>query len=614
MLRLPVSVRWNSPAKGTNRVDVVKGGWRAELKDRHSRPVHLRALSEAPRGINLFAMDVPERLHAAAEQRLRRRNTRILIRYGIVVVAVVVLEAALFQAIMRNVEGQQHDWLTGLYWTLSTMTTLGLGDIVFTSLTGRIFTVAVLLSGIVLVFVVFPFAFIRFFYAPWLGARRVPSRVAGHVIITAYDNVAPGMIEKLEARKVPYFVIEPDPFQASRLHEDGISVFTGDVDSRLTYERLRANHARLVLANCEDTTNTNIILTVREVARDVCVVALANSEASIDILEFSGATHVFTLRQRLGEQLAQRLNAGRIQTHVIGTFRDLVIAEFPLHNTPFAGRPVREVGFREALGVNVIGVIEHTKFRPVGPETVFSDHSVPVVVGTREQMQELDELLLIYEASSKPVVVVGGGLVGRAATRMLKQSGVTVHMVEKDSDEAPIIGTLPDRLVLGDAAEREVLMEAGLAEAPGVIISTNDDAMNIYLTLYCRRLAPDIRIVSRITHERNLEAIQRAGADLALSHTSLGVGLVFSALRGGGELVTLGEKVELHELPLPARLSGVTLKDAGIATRTGLNVIAIQSRDGLVPNPDPNAPLESDDFLFVIGNQEQVEAFTKTFG
>ena len=46
--------------------------------------------------------------------------------------------------------------------------------------------------------------------------------------------------------------------------------------------------------------------------------------------------------------------------------------------------------------------------------------------------------------------------------------------------------------------------------------------MNIYLAVYCRRLKPDLRIVSRITHERNVEAIHRAGADFVLSYTSLG--------------------------------------------------------------------------------------------
>ena len=53
------------------------------------------------------------------------------------------------------------------------------------------------------------------------------------------------------------------------------------------------------------------------------------------------------------------------------------------------------------------------------------------------------------------------------------------------------------------------------------MLTTNDDAVNVYLAVYCRRLRPSLHIVTRITHERNLEAIYRAGADsVACASTS----------------------------------------------------------------------------------------------
>ena len=51
------------------------------------------------------------------------------------------------------------------------MTTLGFGDITFTSDIGRLFSIVVLLSGVVFLLVMLPFLFIRLFYAPWLEAR-----------------------------------------------------------------------------------------------------------------------------------------------------------------------------------------------------------------------------------------------------------------------------------------------------------------------------------------------------------------------------------------------------------------------------------------------------------
>ena len=49
-----------------------------------------------------------------------------------------VVYSVLFHVIME-MEGQRHSWLTGLYWTLTVMSTLGFGDITFTTDLGRLF-------------------------------------------------------------------------------------------------------------------------------------------------------------------------------------------------------------------------------------------------------------------------------------------------------------------------------------------------------------------------------------------------------------------------------------------------------------------------------------------
>ena len=126
----------------------------------------------------------------------------------------------LFHVIKLNVEHEQHSWVTGLYWTLVVMTTLGFGDITFTSDIGRVFSIVVLLSGVVFLLVMLPFLFIRLFYAPWLEARvrlraprEVPADMHGHVIIAEYDAIADGLIERLAAEEIPYVVLEPDPVE-----------------------------------------------------------------------------------------------------------------------------------------------------------------------------------------------------------------------------------------------------------------------------------------------------------------------------------------------------------------------------------------------------------------
>jgi Trk K+ transport system NAD-binding subunit len=61
-------------------------------------------------------------------------------------------------------------------------------------------------------------------------------------------------------------------------------------------------------------------------------------------------------------------------------------------------------------------------------------------------------------------------------------------MVERNAALERKLAGIPDRLVLGNAADREVLIRAGIRKAPSVVLTTHDDATNVYLTLYCRRL------------------------------------------------------------------------------------------------------------------------------
>ncbi|HDR16519.1 MAG TPA: hypothetical protein ENN79_13765 [Desulfobacteraceae bacterium] len=552
-------------------------------------------------------------------QQKARSNLKALLKYLVFLTVIIFIYASVFHWIMGSVEAQEHSFVTGIYWTLTVMSTLGFGDITFHSDVGRAFSILVLMSGIVLLLIVLPFTFIRYFYAPWLEAqlrakapREVPEDVSGHVIICRYETVAQSFIKKLKVLDIPYYVIEPDPSEAVNLDEEGISVVTGEVDSSATFKALRASEARMVLANVDDAANTNITLTVRENAHDVPVVTIVESIDSIDILELAGASRVLPLKQTLGEHLANRVNAEHANVHVIGTFKNLLIAEFPVHNTPLAGRTIRESRLRQATGVSVVGMWVRGRIRSVAPDTVLADYSVPIIVGSPPQIEEIESFLVIYNTNTNPVLVIGSGNVGCATARALKKKGVPVHVIERDRAALDRVAGVADRVFVGDAADRDVLMEAGLTEAPSIVITTNDDAMNIYLSVYCRRLSPEMRIVSRITHERNLEAIHRAGADFVLSYTSLGAELIFSILQDR-DLVMLGEGIDVFMVKTSASLAGKTLGGSEIGSRTGLSVIAIQKGGEIIPNPPPEAVLEAGGELLLIGTTEQRQVFNEKF-
>src|SRR5690606_37373781 len=92
-----------------------------------------------------------------------------------------------------------------------------------------------------------------------------------------------------------------------------------------------------------------------------------------------------------------------------------------------------------------------------------------------------------------PILIIGGGRVGKATGKALAARGLDYRIVERIPERIRD----PEKYILGDAAELEVLEKAGIREAPTILITTHDDDMNIYLTIYCRRLRPDAQIISR---------------------------------------------------------------------------------------------------------------------
>lgn len=549
-----------------------------------------------------------------ADRRVRR-NVKALGRFVLVLLAMMLVYSILFHYIAAA-EGQRHSWVTGLYWTVVTMTTLGYGDIVFQSDLGRVFAVVVLLSGVLFLLVLLPFAFIQFFYAPWIESRaqmraprQLPVETRGHVILTGYDEVATSLIPRLVAYGYEYVVVESDVERALRLYDEGVRVAVGPIDDLETYRRMRAAEAALVVASRDDFVNSNIAFTVRELTEHVPIVAMVRAPESVDVLELAGSSHVLQLAEMLGRSLARRAMGGDVRANVIGRFDGLMIAEAPATGTPLVGRTLRESNLRAATGVNVVGVWERGAFAIPGPDTRIGPHTVLVLAGSEEQLAKFDELVCIYASTDAPVLILGGGRVGRAAARALEEREIAYRIVEQNPER---VRGHASNYVIGSAAELEVLERAGIREAPSTLVTTNDDATNIYLTIYCRRLRPDIQIVSRATLERNVSTLHRAGADFVMSYASMGANAVFNILEKD-DVVMLAEGLDVFRYPAPPSLVGRPLAESGIREATGCSVVAIETGSGLMINPPPEAPIVAGAELILIGTTDGERRFVQLY-
>jgi voltage-gated potassium channel len=546
-----------------------------------------------------------------------RRNLSILFRFVVLLVALITLYTILFHILMMR-EGQEHSWLTGLYWTLVTMSTLGFGDITFDSDLGRMFSVLVLVSGVLFLLIVLPFTFVQFFYAPWLEAQtrlRVPRSVepsmSGHVVLAIHEPVAVSLVERLASHGRPYFIIEPDLRRALDLEDQGVSVVLGERDDPETYRRLAADRAAMVVANDNDFVNTNIAFTVREMDERVPVVVFARDPESVDVLQLAGATQVLELAEMLGQSLARRTLGGDHRANIVGEFDELIVAEAPVTGTPMVGKTLGEGWLRRTTGLTVVGAWERGRFEVPGPDTELHDSTVLVLAGSREQLERFEELTAIYTVPETPVLILGGGRVGRAAARGLRDRGIDYRIIEKNAERVHD----EEHTIVGNAADLTCLESAGIRTAPAAIVTTADDATNIYLTNYCRRLRPDLAIVSRATLERNVSTLHRAGADFVMSYASMGANAIMNLLERG-DVVMVAEGLDVFRTRVPAALAGRPLSESGIRERTGCQLVAWQAGDGIVINPDPATPIPTgpDAELILVGTTEAEQKFMRLHG
>ena len=558
---------------------------------------------------------IPAFMTALRRNQHSNRNFRLLFQVLILLLVLIVSFSFIFYYLMKA-EGQDFCLLTSFYWVLVTMTTLGYGDITFSSLSGQVFSLIVLITGIVLIFIVLPFTFIESIYASWVEANRelkAPRKLSrffsGHVIITSVGPVAFALIRRLESYNYSYVLLVPDYDQALPLSERGMNVMVGDLDNPDTYRQAQIGIASMVAATGDDpTVNVNVIMTVKRLAPKVPVVALCHSRTSRRILDIAGSEHTLDLSIQLGDSLARLAYPGEERAQVAATFGTLAIAEARVRGTDLVDQTVGQTSLQKELGISIVGSWRKGEFIVFQPGMRISRRSILVLAGKPEQVEAFNRRYPDTETIAKPVVIIGGGRVGQAAARRLDSKGIDYRIIERE----PTTGSPSEKTVIGDASRDEVLVNAGINDASTVLITTHNDNVNIYLTLLLRHLNPEMMIISRSMRERNLANLYRAGADYVMSHASMGAKEIFNLLKRGN-IEMLAEGLDVFSLPVPPKLVGKRLADAQIRKRTGCIVVAVKALHGVEINPDPREPLPDTGSLVLIATVENEARFLRQF-
>jgi len=216
----------------------------------------------------MFKMITPQMTYLV-RGRTNKQNLRLLFKLLLILSVIVTVFSILFHILMLR-ENQTFSWITGFYWTLTVMSTLGFGDITFHTDLGRLFSICVLLTGTIFMLVLLPFTFIQFFYAPWMQTQlesraphQLPPDTKGHVLLTHYGPVTQALIQKLDHYQYPYYLITPDISKAMQFYDLGVNVAVGELDNPETYQKMQIHQAAMVATTATDHQYTYCIYCAR---------------------------------------------------------------------------------------------------------------------------------------------------------------------------------------------------------------------------------------------------------------------------------------------------------------------------------------------------------------
>jgi voltage-gated potassium channel len=214
-------------------------------------------------------------------------------------------------------------------------------------------------------------------------------------------------------------------------------------------------------------------------------------------------------------------------------------------------------------------------------------------------------------------IICGFGRIGEIIARQLKDRGFSLVIVDKEPDLATRLDELGYYFIAGDATRDEILLEAGIERAKGLVAVVSSDADNVYIVLTARSLNPQIFIVARSEEPGAEKKLLRAGANKVespyhmggqkMAHTILHPTVVtFMELAMKEGIEWSMEEIAVGQT---SALLGVPLADTGIRQKLDLILVAIKRAGGeMLFNPSHDTTILAGDTLIALGLRKNLDA------
>jgi voltage-gated potassium channel len=220
-------------------------------------------------------------------------------------------------------------------------------------------------------------------------------------------------------------------------------------------------------------------------------------------------------------------------------------------------------------------------------------------------------------------IICGYGRVGQRVAEELRAARTPYIVVDRSDQAIEAAREHGDLMIEGDATHDDELRRAGLERARGLVVASDDDADNLYITLSARHARPDLQIVARASDEDARKKLELAGADrVVMPYTAAGRTMANLVLRPQVsaflDTVTTSAGPDLHMAEIEVHSTcvnaGKSIRDLHVRRETGAIIVALRKRDGTFDTtPEPEAVVAAGDVIVGVGTTDELRKLEDLF-
>jgi len=325
-----------------------------------------------------------------------------------IVGAILLLLLVFFVGVFGFIILYDYTFIDAMYMTVITITTVGFGEIHAPTASEKIFISILILSSIFIVGYAIKVISEYILSKNNIGnlrQKKLEKRIANledHIIVCGYGRNGKQAVQKIAAYKKPFLIIERDEDLIERYQDENLLFVHGNAsEDEVLLEAGVDKASSLICALPSDADNLFVVLSARQINKDLKIISRATQETSRRKLKLAGADNVILPDKIGGDHMASLLVVPDLiefidNLGVSGEGDSANVEQISFEKVCAGGQPkaINELDLRKNTGCSIIGYKNPQGNYIVNPEpeTVLEPNSKLILIGRPDQIEKLKKL------------------------------------------------------------------------------------------------------------------------------------------------------------------------------------------------------------------------------